>query len=151
LTLVPITRSTRYLGNPEQLLHAYIHEQLHWFDLLIDPERTSGTFNTEIRSRYPDLPTKRPEGCGSERSNYLHIEVNFLEYQALRELLGVERATELVTSFPYYTAIYALVLRDYAEVGEILTKNGIVVPERPSREKQFLAPSVTKPTHSKNR
>ncbi len=137
LTLSPVTRSTRYLHKPEQLLHAYIHEQMHWFSLLDDPKRTPGRLETVIRARYPELPTKRPAGCGSERSNYIHVEVNFLEYQALRELLGIERATELVAGFPYYTAIYALVLEDYDALETLFLENHLILPERPPEPKRF--------------
>lgn len=137
LTLSPITWSTKYLDNPEQLLHAYVHEQLHHFSLLIDPKRRSETFHTDIRLRYPDLPIERPEGCGSEQSNYIHVEVNFLEYQSLQELLGVERATDLVANFPYYTAIYALVLQDYDELEALFRENHYVLPEKPPEPKRF--------------
>ena len=34
LTLSPRTRWNDYLADPEQLLAAYLHEQLHWFTLL---------------------------------------------------------------------------------------------------------------------
>lgn len=137
LTLSPITRSVTYLDHSERLLQAYIHEQMHWFSLLDEPERTSDRAGAEFRTRYPNLPIERPKGTGSGFSNYLHIEVNFLEYQGLRELLGVPKATEIIASVPHYTAIYALVLQDYDEIDRIMQENHMMLPERPPLEKVF--------------
>ena len=139
LTLSPQTRGTDYLADLEQLLGTYIHEQLHWFLLLKNKFEAYKNASAELRSLYPDLPTERPEGCGSDRSNYLHIQVNYLEYRALRELLGEAEAKAVVKSVPYYTAIYALVLRGYEQIGKLMTKYGLIPDEQPPEFKQFVA------------
>ncbi len=94
---------------------------------------------------YPDLPTKRPEGCGSERSNYLHIQVNYLEYRGLSDLLGAEKARGVIERIPHYTAIYALVLNDYARINAVMTQHGMIPAERPPEIKRFVEAKYTPP------
>ena len=138
LTLSPQTRGTDYLADSERLLGTYLHEQLHWFLLLEDKVEASKSASAEFRSLYPDLPTERPEGCGSDRSNYLHIQVNYLEYRALRELLGEAEAKAVIARVPYYTAVYALVLRDYEQIGKLMTRYDLIPDEQPPEFKRFV-------------
>lgn len=139
LTLIPQTRGADYLADSERLLGTYIHEQLHWFLQLESTFEAYKNASSELRSLYPDLPTERPEGCGSDRSNYLHIQVNYLEYRALRELLGEAEARMVIERVPYYTAIYALVLRDYGQIGKLMTKYRLIPNEQPPELKRFIA------------
>ncbi len=118
LTLSPTTPWIDYLADPEQLLAAYLHEQLHWFLVLEEKFAGGKQAMVEFRARYPDLPVKLPEGCGSDFSNYLHIIVNYLEYSALAELLGQTTAQSIIGRVPHYTEIYALVLRKYEQIGD---------------------------------
>lgn len=138
LTLSPQTRATHYLTDSERLLGTYIHGQLHWFLQLKSTFEAYKDASSELRSLYPDLPTERPEGCGSDRSNYLHIQVNYLEYRALRELLGEAEARMVIERVPYYTAIYALVLRDYGQIGKLMTKYDLIPNEQPPEFKRFV-------------
>ncbi len=138
LTLSPQTRGTNYLTDPERLLGTYIHEQLHWFLLLEDKVAAHKNASAEFRASYTKLPTERPEGCGSDRSNYLHVQVNYLEYRALRELLGEGRARAVIGRVPYYRAIYALILRDYKKIGELMTRHGLIPNEQPPELKRFV-------------
>jgi hypothetical protein len=141
LTLSPETRGAIYLGHPEQLLSCYIHEQLHWFMSLEDLFRDRERVNAELRARYPNLPVGPLEGCRSEYSNYLHIVVNFLEYQGLRELFGEARAKAMLEHRLYYRAIYEIVLSSGAELERLFTECGLVLPERPPVVKRFRTPS----------
>lgn len=101
--------------------------------------------NAELRTRYPDLPVGFPDGCRSTFSNYLHIVVNFFEYQAFRELLGDDRARAVIEQHPGYRAIYAIVLRDCEGLEHLFTEGGLILPERPPLEKRFCTPSPRKP------
>lgn len=113
---------------------------MHWFSLLDDASIDNRRIHTELRTRYPNLPVSPPDGCGSEYSNYLHIVVNFLEYQALSELLGNDRARKVLAGYRGYKVIYAIVLRDYAELEHLFTDCGLTLPERPPLEKRFRTP-----------
>ena len=133
-----LTLNTLYIGEPEQQLAEYIHEQMHWFTLLAGKSEGADRAIGEFRELYPGLPVERPEGCGSEFSNYLHVAVNYLEYLGLAELLGEGRARELLGRKPYYTSIYRLVLDDTGRIGEVMTRHGAVPPERPPEGKAFI-------------
>ena len=138
LTLSPQTRWNDYLADPEQLLAAYMHEQLHWF--LLREERDDGARQAmaELRERYPDLPVALPAGCGSAFSNYLHILVNYLEYQGLTELFGVAEAQRVVARIPHYTHIYALVMEERDQLLKLMTRYGLVLDAQPPRVKRFI-------------
>ena len=140
LTLTPKTQRTDYGADPERLLAVYIHEQMHWFLMLEDPARDRERLHAELRDRYPNLPVGFPDGCRSEFSNYVHIMVNFLEYRGLRELLGDDRARAVITQHPGYRAIYAVVLRDYADLEHLFTDCNLTLPGRPPLEKRFRTP-----------
>ena len=144
LTLSPQTRGVDfdYLANLAQLLGTYIHEQLHWFLLLESKFEAYKNASNKFRALYPSLPTECPEGCGSSRSNYLHIQVNYLEYQGLRELLGEDKARAVFKRIPYYTAICTLVLQDYEKIGEAMTRYKLTVAEHPPEIKRFVDVSI---------
>src|SRR5215472_9783943 len=78
-----LTLNTRHIDDEELLLGTYIHEQLHWFLVLVEKFGNGKRAAKVFREMYPDLPVKLPEGCGSEASNYLHVMVNYLEYCGL--------------------------------------------------------------------
>ena len=145
LTLAP---RKHYLSNPERLLAVYLPEQMHWFSLLDDASRDSARIGSELRTRYPGLPVDPPDGCGSEFSNYVHIVVNLFEHQALRELLGDDRARTVLEGYQGYKAIYAIVLRDDADLESLFTDCGLTLPGRPPLEKRFRTPSSRKPPNA---
>ena len=137
LTLSPQTRSTDCLADAERLLGTYIHEQIHWFLLLEACAKHSKEASAEFRELYPDLPVGPPKGCGSEVSNYLHVQVNYLEYLGLSELLGRTAARRTLERIPFYTEVYALVLEESEPIGEVMKKHGLIPNERPPEAKHF--------------
>ena len=137
LTLSPQTRSTNYLTDAERLLGTYIHEQIHWFLLLETHAERSKEASAEFRKLYPRLPIEPPRGCGSDLSTYLHIQVNYLEYLGLSELLGVSAARRTLECVPFYTAVYALILEESESIGEVMKKHGLIPNERPPKAKRF--------------
>ena len=137
LTLSPSTFGTQYLDNPNALLATYIHEQMHWFTLLETHKDNGSKAKHHFEKLYPDLPLDLPKGCGSRFSNYLHITVNWLEYDSLRTLLGAEKAYTELTGRNFYTSIYALVLENDADIKETLRQHNLLLPERPPEPKKF--------------
>jgi len=65
-----------------------------------------------------------------ERSTYLHLIVCMLELQALTELLDEPRARQQLERWTHYTWVYRTVLKDTEQLGRVLQRHGIVVPER---------------------
>jgi hypothetical protein len=121
-----LTMNTRNADDDALLLAVYIHEQLHWF-ILANSEMSGCTIRA-FRAMYPDVPVDFPEGCGSERSNYLHFLVCYFEYKGLIELLGPDdaRATfERCARRPFYRFIYRAVLQDFTAMSAVITGCGL--------------------------
>lgn len=106
-----LTLNTRHLDDDHQLLATFIHEQLHWGVTKLDTHLV-----TQLAHRYPDLPIGPPDGCRSTVSNYLHIVICSLEYQALITLLGPTAARATLQRSAHYTRIYQIVVADHDQL-----------------------------------
>lgn len=136
-----LTLGTRHISDPRQLLGIYIHEQLHWFLMLAEKFERAKRARDEFRRMYPVLSVKLPEGSGSAFSNYLHIQVNYLEYLGLIELLGAGEARSIIERITtHYTKIYALVLQDNECIGEIMARHNLIPTDNPPQTKSFIDP-----------
>jgi hypothetical protein len=133
-----LTLSTRLLSDDDRFLGTYIHEQMHWFLGLVEKHEQAMQAIAEFRTMYPGLPVQPPEGCGREFSNYLHIAVNYLEYQGLSELLGAEAARRTLARVRHYTKIYELVLRDSERISETMARHQLIPADQPPKPKSFI-------------
>jgi hypothetical protein len=106
-----LTLNTRHLHDDEQVLATFIHEQLHWAVTKLDTDAV-----TRLAHRYPDLPIGPPDGCRSMWSNYLHIVICSLEYQALITLLGHAAARATLQRNTHYKRIYQIVVADHDQL-----------------------------------
>ena len=121
-----LTLSTRHLKDDELLLSTFVHEQLHWY-LTEKPKETEAAYN-ELKTMFAKVPVGFPEGGNDEESTYKHILVCYMEYQAIRELLG-ELKTRQVMEFwatDHYTWIYKTVLERGQEIGSLLRKHKLM-------------------------
>src|SRR6185295_14474693 len=85
-----LTLSTRHLKDDELLLSTFVHEQLHWY--LASKSKETEDAYSELRAMFPKVPAGFPQGANDEESTYKHILVCYLEYQAVKELLGELKA-----------------------------------------------------------
>ncbi len=115
-----LTLNTAELTDDACLLAVYLHEQLHWYTLTKPDGQQAVT--AAMRERYPDLPIARPAGCGSEQSNHIHLLVCPLEFLGIADLLGEAEARRVIASHPYYTALYALILRDSVAIRALFAR-----------------------------
>jgi hypothetical protein len=120
-----LTLDARY-DDPELLLAAFVHEQLHWFEETRPKQRDA--FIGATVAHYPHVPTARPEGAGDEESTRLHLLVCHLEQRALQTLLGPVSAKRLVMrlSEHHYRWIYRTVLLDRSRLAELVVRHGLV-------------------------
>ena len=116
-----LTLHTRHTDDL-QLLSALIHEQLHWH-LVAHWERVELAIE-ELRERYPTVPTGGREGARSAESTYLHLLVNYLEYDAMRQIVGEVHAREVMEflATDHYTWIYGTVLSDEEQIGDLIDR-----------------------------
>ena len=118
-----LTLHTRQLGDEHGMLATFLHEQFHWL------EEGNEHFRAAMRSyalKYPDAPSRGPEGGRDLESTYRHLLVCDLEFQAMSHLVGMDRAREVLSSNRYYTWIYERVLND-PSVREIARESGFVL------------------------
>ncbi len=121
-----LTLNTRYIdGRDERQLSTFVHEQIHWF-LNID-EAAFNAIVGDLREIYPEVPTGRPEGSGTEDGTYMHLVVCWLELEAMTELVGPERARQVLGGKGYYTWIYRRVLEDTEKIGTLIRGQGLVI------------------------
>jgi hypothetical protein len=119
-----LTLSTRHLKDDDLLLATFIHEQLHW---LVNTHLAKEQAYAEIKSMYPQPQVKFPEGSGNEIGTYYHILICYLEYRALKQLLGELRAYAVLNFWKqdHYTWVYDVVLRDQQKLEELVRKHAI--------------------------
>jgi hypothetical protein len=103
-----VTLNTRFLDDDDRLLATFVHEQLHWGVQTLDQRLI-----TQLAHRYRNLPVGPPRGCRSMFSNYLHLVICSIEYQALSELVGPTRARATLQRASHYLCIYNIVMSDH--------------------------------------
>lgn len=119
-----LTMNTR-IESDVDLLSVLVHEQFHW--LTNDRQEAVDAALEEFREIFPEVPVRGREGARDEYSSYLHLVVCDLEFQALTELVGEERAREHLAAMDHYTWIYEQVLGN-PKVREVTTRHGLLVP-----------------------
>jgi hypothetical protein len=123
-----LTLNTKGLArDPISLLSSFIHEQMHWF------AEGHGTQTAEaivdLRAAYPNAPDGPPEGASDRESTYLHLLVCYLEYDALRQVVGEPKAREVIltSSQHFYKWIYRTVLTDESRLQRIFKKHRLSI------------------------
>jgi hypothetical protein len=130
-----LTLSTRHLKDDELLLATFVHEQLHWY-LGEKPKETEEAYK-ELRLMHPKVPVGFPEGGRDEESTYKHILVCYLEYQAMKGLLGELKARQVMDFWAtdHYTWIYKTVLEREREIGSLMRKHKLIPVGRASQQR----------------
>ncbi len=125
-----LTLSTRHLKDDELLLSTFVHEQLHWY-LGEKPKETEEAYK-ELKTMFPKVPVGFPEGARDEESSYKHILVCYLEFQAIKGLLGELKAKQVMAFWAtdHYTWVYKTVLEREREIGALLRKHKLVPVSR---------------------
>lgn len=121
-----LTLNLRFLDNDDLALSAYVHEQAHW--MLTDRNRIDNpSLFEDLHRAFPKLEFRVPEGDGEFRSSYFHIAVCMLEWHAMEELVGSERARKVIEwkQGDHYKAIYSIVLNQREQVEGVLNRHGV--------------------------
>ena len=125
-----LTLSTRHLKDDELLLSTFVHENLHWY--LIEKSKETEEAYKELKAMFPKVPVGFPEGARDEESSYKHILVCYMEYQAVRILLGELKAKQVMDFWAtdHYTWIYKTILEREREIGSLLRKHKLYPIQR---------------------
>lgn len=105
----------------DAVLAEYVHEQIHWLET--DRPVATAAAIAAFRQMYPDAPSRGPEGARNLESTYLHILVCHLEFEAMKELVGEERARKAMQK-PYYRWVYRTVLADHERIKDVVKRAG---------------------------
>ena len=127
-----LTLHTRHYRDDDLLLSTFVHEELHWF--LANQKETENAEH-DLRLLFPKMPVGYPDGAASEESGYLHILVNYLEWQSDQRLLGELRAWQVMEfwAHDHYRWIYQTVLDHPDEIGRIVSKYNLTFPKKPAK------------------
>jgi hypothetical protein len=121
-----LTLNLRFLDNDDLALSAYVHEQGHW--VLMERHRADNPVLFEdLQRTFPNMEIRVPDGDGELRSSYFHIAVCMLEWQAMEDLVGSERARKVIEwkQGDHYKAIYSTVLNHREQVEGVLGRYGV--------------------------
>jgi hypothetical protein len=121
-----LTQNLRFLDNDDRVLSAYVHEQAHW--LLMERHRGQAReMLPELIRMFPNISIAPPQGDGNEGTSYIHLVVLMLEWQALEDLIGTDRA-RAVMEFKrqdHYKALYATVMDNRQQMEKFLKRYGV--------------------------
>jgi hypothetical protein len=121
-----LTLNLRFLDNEDLALSAYVHEQGHW--VLMERHRPDNpALFEDLQRTLPNMEIRVPDGDGELRSSYFHIAVCMLEWQAMEDLVGSERARKVIEwkQGDHYKAIYAMVLNHREQVESVLGRYAV--------------------------
>jgi len=121
-----LTLNLRFLDNDDLALSAYVHEQGHW--VLMERHRSDHrSLFDDLQRAFPHMDVQIPAGDGELRSSYLHIAVCMLEWQAMEDLVGPERARKTMEwkERDHYQAICATILTHPEQVEMVLNRYAV--------------------------
>ncbi len=121
-----LTVNTRYVDNDVLQLATFLHEQFHWLEELGSEAREAA--KAEFRERFPSVPDRASGGASDSESTYLHLIVCDLEFQAMTQLVGEEKAREVLRGWDHYSWVYEKVLGDPV-VRRVNARHGLVVSQ----------------------
>jgi len=113
-----LTLNARFADSADELLSSYVHEQLHWY--LRDHRAQQQSAIAQLRGMYPTAPVGLPAGAETAYSTYGHLVNCYLEIQADRQLMGLERTTAVISRKPHYTWIYKTILQDEPRIAAVV-------------------------------
>ncbi|HEX7048342.1 MAG TPA: hypothetical protein VF275_12295 [Gammaproteobacteria bacterium] len=128
-----LTLHTRHAGENDLLLSTFLHEQIHWY--LSGRLMQVNAAIAELQRLYPQVPAGFPEGARNARSSYLHLIVNQLEYHALADVIGKERADAAFEFWrdDHYTWIYQKIFEDGRAIDALLARHNLNWADRNPR------------------
>ncbi len=114
----------RFKDSLEHLLSTFLHEQFHWYASA--NKKKIDTLMPKLYDKFPDIRLEHPYGSGPKYSTYNHIIICFHEYNALIDLLGQEKAKQIIETMPGYLDIYQTVLSNFDEIKELLKEHELL-------------------------
>ena len=121
-----LTQNLPFIDNDDRALSAYVHEQGHWL-LMTRHNGQARQMLPELIHMYPNIDITPPYGDGNQGTSYIHLVGLMLEWQALEDVIGVERA-RAVMEFKrgdHYKDLYATVIDHRPQMEGFLKRYGV--------------------------
>ena len=113
-----LTLNTGLIEDDEKQLSMFLHEQMHWF-ISRDKAAVASTVE-ELQELYPEVPLGGREATGSEWGTRMHLIVCWLQLDAMTQLVGGDRARQVLARHGHYKWIYQRVMEDTGKIGLLL-------------------------------
>jgi len=112
-------------GDDNLLLSNFVHEQLHWW--LVAHQQQADAAISELRELFPHVRVGGLNGAANEQSSYLHLLVNWLEWQGDKALVGESKAADVMAFWKgdHYRVLYRTVLDSEDVIARIVAKHGL--------------------------
>lgn len=100
--------------NEDMLLADFLHEQMHWYAMMPENIDSSRAVFDKLVERFPEPIIEFPKGGGDIQGTYIHLLVNYLEFNVLTNVLGEAKALEIFQTrrTKFYTWIYESILNN---------------------------------------
>lgn len=98
----PLTLITLLNSDPEGLVSALLHEEMHNFLMAMPGDDSFWLLIDELKEIFPDAPR-------NVENPYVHIVVCLLEYKAMQDIFGRERALAALERQQKYEGVYQIV------------------------------------------
>lgn len=121
-----LTINAVYLNDDNSALSIFLHEQLHWLGMVLEPNVEAAL--EDLRKLYPTVPGRSSGGARDDYSTYVHLIVGLQEFRVMSSLVGTEEAARVLAGKTWYTWIYKQVLENEAALATILKKHQLDLP-----------------------
>lgn len=121
-----LTLGTMFIvPGPFGVLSTFLHEQIHWF--LSAREDDVAAAIEELRVQFPDVPDWSAGGGRTEFGTYLHLLVNWLELESLRQVIGhaAEDTLREAVDGRIYGWIYRQVFDRHNDIRTVIIAHGL--------------------------
>ena len=81
----------------------------------------------ELKEKYPDAPFGSNQGGYNKMSTYFHLIVNYLEYDAIKQLAGSRAAKTILKKRYYYKWIYKQIINDPSYFKDLLIRHHLEI------------------------
>lgn len=121
-----LTINAVYLNDDSSALSIFLHEQLHWLGMVLEPNVEAAL--EDLRKLYPTVPGRSGGGARDDYSTYVHLIVGLQEFRIMSSLVGTEEAARVLAGKTWYTWIYNQVLENEESLAAILKKHQLDLP-----------------------
>ncbi len=118
-----LTINAVYLDDDNSALSIFLHEQMHWFGMILEPNMQAAL--KDLKTLYPTVPRGRNGGAQDDHSTYVHLLVGVQEFDIMARLVGDKEAERVLRTKPNYRWVYGEVLKNQATLRAITEKHNL--------------------------